>query len=208
MRLRRPLPYGRGSEGSAFRLRSGLQFGADDRQMKRIAPFLLAAVVFGLDQWSKAWIKANYPLSYAEAKIEGFFNLVHAENPGAAFSMFESAPPVIRIGVLVVLAVAIVALIIAALLGRIHLVETQFARLALGLVLGGACGNLFDRIHSGTVTDFLEFYHRGYYFPAFNLADSCIFTGACLMLIDHFASKRPVPAQPTVVSQPSNQLRM
>ena len=167
--------------------------------MRRAAPFLLAAVIFGLDQWSKLWIRANYPLSYAEAKIEGFFNLVHAENPGAAFSMFENAPPLIRVGVLVALACVIVSLIVFALLGRIHLVETQFARLALGLVLGGACGNLIDRIRAGTVTDFLEFYHRGYYFPAFNVADSSIFCGTCLMLLDHFLFHRPnATARPTV----------
>lgn len=157
---------------------------------QRIAPFLLAALILVLDQSSKIWIRANYPLSYAEAKIEGFFNLVHAENPGAAFSMFESAPPVIRIGVLVVLALVIVILIVLALMGRVHLVETQFARMALGLVLGGACGNLFDRIHTGTVTDFLEFYHRSYYFPAFNVADSSIFCGACLMLLDYWIGNR------------------
>jgi signal peptidase II len=160
----------------------------------RLAPFLVAIIVFALDQVSKMWIRANYPLSYAEVKIEGFFNLVHAENPGAAFSMFESAPSIVRVGVLVVLAFVIVAVIVLALLGRIHLVETQFARMALGLVLGGACGNLYDRINAGTVTDFLEFYHRGYYFPAFNLADSCIFCGACLMLIDYTIGHRKASA--------------
>ena len=160
---------------------------------KRIAPFLVAALVFALDQASKIWIRANYPLSYAEAKIEGFFNLVHAENPGAAFSMFESAPPVIRVGVLVALALGIVVLIVWALLGRIRIVDTQFARIALGLVLGGACGNLFDRIHAGTVTDFLEFYRGSYYFPAFNLADSAIFCGACLMLLDYWIGNRSAP---------------
>lgn len=152
----------------------------------RLVPFLLAILIFALDQASKIWVRANYPLSYTEAKIEGFFNLVHAENPGAAFSMFETAPPVIRVGVLVAMAGAIVLLIVAALLGRIQIVETQFARIALGLVLGGACGNLYDRIHAGTVTDFLEFYRGSYYFPAFNVADSAIFCGACLMVLDYW----------------------
>ena len=158
--------------------------------MKRIAPFLLAAVIFALDQASKIWIRGSYPLSYAESKIDGFFNLVHAENPGAAFSMFESAPPMIRIGLLVVLALVIIGLIVAALLGRVQIVDSQFARMALGLVLGGACGNLLDRLRTGTVTDFLEFYRGSYYFPAFNLADSSIFCGACLMLIDYWIGSR------------------
>ena len=175
--------------------------------MKRAAPFLLALLIFALDQASKIWIRANYPLSYAEAKIEGFFNLVHAENPGAAFSMFESAPPVIRVGVLVVLALVIVLAIVAALLGRIQLVETQFARMALGLVLGGACGNLFDRIHAGTVTDFLEFYHKSYYFPAFNVADSSIFCGACLMLLDYWIGGRSVQVSPPVEQVPVEQVK-
>ena len=153
---------------------------------QRLAPFLLAILIFVLDQASKIWVRASYPLSYTEAKIEGFFNLVHAENPGAAFSMFETAPPLIRVGVLIALAAVIVLLIIAALIGRIQIVETQFARMALGLVLGGACGNLYDRIHAGTVTDFLEFYRGSYYFPAFNVADSAIFCGACLMLLDYW----------------------
>lgn len=176
--------------------------------MRRAAPFLLAIPIFALDQASKVWIRAHYPLSFAEAKIEGFFNLVHAENPGAAFSMFESAPPAIRVGLLVALALAIVLMIVAALLGRIHIVETQFARMALGLVLGGACGNLFDRIHAGTVTDFLEFYHKSYYFPAFNVADSSIFCGACLMLLDYWIGGKAAPSPPLPVDQvpaePSN----
>lgn len=173
---------------------------------KRIAPFLLAALIFALDQASKIWIRGNYPLSYTEAKIEGFFNLVHAENPGAAFSMFESAPPLIRVGVLVALALAIVALIVAALLGRVRIVDSQFARMALGLVLGGACGNLLDRVRAGTVTDFLEFYRGTYYFPAFNLADSSIFCGACLMLLDYWigsrAAAQPQPA-PNEIKDPT-----
>lgn len=166
--------------------------------MKRAAPFLLATLIVALDQLSKVWIRSHYPLSYTEAKIEGFFNLVHAENPGAAFSLFETAPPVIRVGVLVALALVIVLLIVAALLGRIQIVETQFARMTLGLVLGGAIGNLFDRIHAGTVTDFLEFYHNTYYFPAFNVADSSIFCGACLLLLDYWlsGSKSAQPALP------------
>ena len=160
---------------------------------KRLAPFLLAILIFVVDQASKIWVRANYPLSYTEAKIEGIFNLVHAENPGAAFSMFENAPPLIRVGVLVALAAVIVLLIIAALLGRLQIVETQFARMALGLVLGGACGTLYDRIHAGTVTDFLEFYRGSYYFPAFNVADSSIFCGACLMLLDYWIGNRNTP---------------
>jgi signal peptidase II len=159
--------------------------------MKKAAPFLLATLVFALDQASKLWIRTNYPLSYVENRIAGFFNLVHAENPGAAFSMFAEAPVYVRTGVLVVTALAIVVLLILALTDRIHLVETQFARMALGLVLGGACGNLFDRIHAGTVTDFLEFYWSRYYFPAFNLADACIFSGACLMVLDYWVGGRP-----------------
>lgn len=161
--------------------------------LKRMLPFLLAALIFFVDQASKIWIRTNYPLAYAESKIEGFFNLVHAENPGAAFSMFESAPALLRVGVLVALALVIVVLIAAALLGRIHIVETQFARMALGLVLGGACGNLLDRIRAGTVTDFLEFYRGSYYFPAFNVADSSIFCGACLMLLDYWIGNRNTP---------------
>ncbi len=166
--------------------------------LRRLAPFLLAIFIFALDQASKIWVRASFPLSYTEAKIEGFFNLVHAENPGAAFSMFETAPVVIRVGVLVALAGVIVLMIVAALLGRIQIVETQFARMALGLVLGGACGNLYDRIHAGTVTDFLEFYRGSYYFPAFNFADSSIFCGACLMLLDYWLGTpvTPVTVEP------------
>ena len=111
--------------------------------------------------------------------------------------MFENAAPVVRITVLVAFALVIVAAIVLALLDRIKLVETQFARLALGLVLGGACGNLLDRVHAGTVTDFLEFYHWGYFFPAFNLADSSIFCGACAMLIDYWMHKTPAVANET-----------
>lgn len=163
--------------------------------MKRSAPFALALLIFVFDQGTKLWIRNHLPLSYAEPKIEGFFNLVHAENPGAAFSMLATAPAWLRQGLLITMAAAIIVGILLALLGRIQIVETQQSRLALGLVLGGASGNLFDRLTAGTVTDFLEFYWRNYYFPAFNVADSAIFCGACLMILDFWlAGKTPDPA--------------
>jgi signal peptidase II len=113
--------------------------------------------------------------------IPGFFNIIHSENPGIAFGMLSNASGVWRDVLLIGFSAAVLVAISAVLLrGQMDAV----LRTGLGFILGGAFGNLYDRIVNGTVTDFLEAHAGQHYFPAFNVADSAITIGACLLLLD------------------------
>jgi signal peptidase II len=144
----------------------------------------LSALVIILDQLSKASI-INH-LSYAESRpIAGFFNLVLAHNQGAAFSFLNEAGGWQR---WLFSLIAIVASIwIIRLLHKQS--EQKLFCFAMAMILGGALGNLIDRVAYGYVIDFLDFYWNTVHFPAFNLADSAISCGAGLLLWDSFVSK-------------------
>lgn len=144
----------------------------------------LAALVIVLDQWSKAAIGSHF--AYGESMtITAFFNLVLAHNQGAAFSFLDDAGGWQR---WLFSALAIIAAVWITLLLRKHRQQKLFC-FALALILGGALGNLIDRIAYGYVVDFLSFHWSGHYFPAFNLADSAITCGAALLLWDSFMTK-------------------
>jgi signal peptidase II len=141
----------------------------------------LAALVIFLDQWSKIAINTHF--LYGESlPVTEFFNLVLAHNEGAAFSMLSHAGGWQR-WFFTAIAMGASAWIVVLL--RKHSAQTLFC-LALALILGGALGNLIDRIALGYVVDFLDFHWSGHHFPAFNLADSAITLGAVLMLWDGF----------------------
>ncbi len=153
-------------------------------------PWLLTAtLVVALDQLSKWLITQDLPLD-ASRPITGYFNLVHIENPGAAFSFLAAAAGWQR-WLFTALGLGASALIVW-LLFR-HRGKTLFS-LALALILGGALGNVADRLVWGHVTDFLDFYvtigGRQWHWPAFNLADSSIFVGAVLLLLDEWRQAR------------------
>ena len=144
----------------------------------------LAGVVIVFDQISKLWISSHF--FYGEnLRITDFFNLVLAHNTGAAFSFLSDAGGWQRWMFSVI---ALVAAVWIVRLLRQYAHETLFC-LALALVLGGALGNLVDRVAYGYVVDFLDFYWNGYHFPAFNIADSAISVGAALLLLDNFKKK-------------------
>ena len=166
--------------------------GAGDKpsRLARLAPFGLSALIFAFDQATKSVIRSSYSELDSQVVIPGFFNIVHAENPGAAFSLLADAPAYVRSGVLIGLAGLVVIAIVLALAGKIALAESKLAKLAFAFILGGAAGNLLDRIVVGTVTDFLEFYAGRYYWPAFNVADSAIFVGAVLLLLDFWRTRK------------------
>lgn len=140
---------------------------------------LLSAVVIILDQLSKHWVVEAF--SFAEIlPVTSFFNLVLAHNSGAAFSFLASAGGWQR---LFFITVATVASAVILYLMRKHARQMLFS-LALSLVLGGALGNLIDRIRWGYVVDFLDFYYGGYHWPAFNVADMAITGGVILLVLD------------------------
>ena len=149
---------------------------------------LLAAVVVGADQLSKWWVRSRLPLGDA-LPLAPFFNLVHAENPGAAFSFLAAADGWQR-WLFTALALGATAVIV------VLLRRPRRALFGAGLacVLGGALGNAIDRLLHGHVTDFLDFYlSRGatqWHWPAFNLADSAIAIGVALLLLDEWRQSR------------------
>ena len=154
---------------------------------QRILPFATAVAVFVLDRITKDLIKTHLSLWDAWNVIPGLFNIVHTENPGIAFGMLSNLANPWRNVFLIGFSMLVLAIISAVLLRMGS--QGQILRTALALVLGGALGNLFDRIVHGTVTDFVELHIGEHYFPAFNVADSAITIGACLLLLDMWYSK-------------------
>ena len=148
---------------------------------RRLFPFLIAAVVVVLDRLTKVIIKAHVSAFDSITVIPGLLNIVHTENPGIAFGMLSNASGAWR-GILLIGFSSAVLIAISAVLLRGQM--DAWLRAGLGFILGGACGNLYDRIVNGTVTDFVEAHAGQHYFPAFNVADSAITVGACLLLLD------------------------
>ena len=145
----------------------------------------VSALVIVLDQLSKLWISSHF--SYGEhLYVFGVFNLVLAHNTGAAFSFLSDAGGMQR---WLFTVIAVVASVWIVWLLRSHQHQKLFA-MALSMILGGALGNLIDRIAYGYVVDFLDFHWGVYHFPAFNLADSAITCGAFLLIIESFMEKK------------------
>jgi signal peptidase II len=145
-----------------------------------------AAIITGvviLDRITKLYILRNFSPWDTKPVIAGFFNIVHAENPGAAFGFLSESPGQWRSMLLVGVSLVVMA-IIGGMLFRPAVKKSVLLETALALVFGGASGNMLDRLFRGTVTDFLQFFFGTYEFPSFNAADSAISVGACLLLID------------------------
>jgi signal peptidase II len=155
---------------------------------QRLFPFLIAAVVVLLDRISKGIIQAHISAYDTVTVIPGLFNIVHTENPGIAFGMLATLTGVWRDVLLIGFSSAVL-IAISAMLLRPTSQRDFLLRIALGFILGGAFGNLYDRIVNGTVTDFVEVHAGSHYFPAFNIADSAITVGACLLLLDMWWAK-------------------
>lgn len=147
----------------------------------------IAAIVLVFDQVTKWYIRRTVGLYESIVVLDSFFHITHVRNAGGAFSLFAEAPSALRLPFLVLVSIAAV----VALLIFVRRVEpTQRLLLfGLGAILGGAFGNLVDRILSGEVTDFLDFHWRGWYWPAFNVADSFISTGMVILLLYSFLER-------------------
>lgn len=151
--------------------------------------FAIASLLcFAADQASKIWIDTH--LTYADriSVIEGFFYLTHVRNPGAAFSTFVDLQPTVRLTFFISVSLAAIAIIFS--FYRKLAPRDRLSALALGLILGGALGNLVDRITRGEVVDFLHFrLWTGYSWPDFNFADSFIVVGVALLVLELLASE-------------------
>jgi signal peptidase II len=147
-------------------------------------PFVIASLVILADRISKMSIHRSLSLFDSVSIIPGWLRIVHTENPGAAFGFLAEGNPYLRGAVLVGISTVVLVFVASALWGRGSSFTGIGVRLGLSLVLGGAVGNLYDRVAHGTVTDFIEVYHGLWSFPAFNVADSAITVGAILLLMD------------------------
>ena len=161
----------------------------------RRLPWLLAlsALIIVADRLTKVWVAARIPIGGAIPVIHHFLRITHWTNDGAAFSLFaESTSPHLIRWILVgfSLAAALAVLIALVRLGD-HFTLTT---VALALILAGALGNVHDRILYGSVVDFIEVHIFSYHWPDFNVADSSIVTGACLLLLDSILPKKHTQA--------------
>jgi signal peptidase II len=151
--------------------------------------FLIAFIVVLMDRLSKLAVEHKIPLHDGIQIIPGFFRLTHLENRGAAFGLFADSPSEWKVAILVLFSVVALVVVSVLLWKSGHAMSTTGVGLAL--ILGGAIGNLWDRLSAGHVTDFLLFYVRDYQWPAFNVADSAIVIGAGLLVVEILFSKTP-----------------
>lgn len=153
------------------------------RATLRFLYFSVSAVVILGDRLTKLFIARYVELNFGIINvIPNFFAITHVENAGAAFSLFADWPQRVRVPLLV--GFSSVAMIVVCYLLWNSAAKFSWTGLALAFILGGAVGNLYDRIVFGRVTDFLHFYIGNHMWPDFNLADSAILCGATLLFVD------------------------
>jgi signal peptidase II len=160
----------------------------------------IAAAIIGLDRWTKHILAQKLTLYHTISIIPGFFSLTHVRNRGAAFSILADSSSPLRTVFLIAFS-AISVLILIWLIWKPGQLRTTTG-VALALILGGAAGNLFDRIAYGEVVDFLLFYFRQWDWPAFNVADSAIVIGGLLLIFEAlFPEKRTATSPPEIANQ-------
>ena len=154
-----------------------------------IAVFALAGAVVALDQVTKAVVLDRLPLGVPVSVLDGLLNLTLVMNPGLAFGLLGTVPRGWR---WVVAALSLVALAVLARVAlRVLPVGGWLGRVAIGLIFGGAVGNLIDRARFGAVVDFVDAHWRGWHWPAFNAADSAITVGVVLLAFRLLTDRTP-----------------
>lgn len=146
----------------------------------------IAIIIIAIDQWSKIYaFSILSELDPPVIEVTSFFNLVMVRNYGVSFGMFNN----INNGRIILSLVAI--LIVLFMMFWLYKSEKKFESLAISFVIGGAIGNIIDRVIIGSVADFLDFHISGFHWPAFNVADTAICIGVVMLLIDSFFEKKP-----------------
>jgi len=147
--------------------------------MRRLLPYqlfwLVLIVTFASDQITKHWIHTRLDLIERITVIDGFFWIVHVHNPGAAWGILSGHGWLLS-------TLALCALVAIFLYREALEIKTTYMQVVFGLICSGILGNLIDRLRFGYVIDFLDFLFGTYHWPAFNIADSCIFCGVALHL--------------------------
>ncbi|HUI78850.1 MAG TPA: signal peptidase II [Bryobacteraceae bacterium] len=154
----------------------------------RLKAYGAAAAVFAVDRLTKWLIETHVSFLDTLRVIPGFFDIVHAQNRGIAFSLFSDSSSEWRSFVLPLFAL-VAAIVVAGILWRPERLD-RLSLAGFSLILGGAVGNLFDRIVWGRVTDFLDVYVGDYHWPTFNVADSAVVIGSGLLLLELVRPKR------------------
>ena len=150
----------------------------------------IGVAILVLDQLTKLLVRTQIALHDSIEIVPGFLNLVHVRNTGAAFGFLNDVD--LGYKQLLMTTVAVVALLAIGLYAWRVGSRERLARAGLALILGGAGGNLIDRALVGYVVDFVDVYWRSYHFWAFNVADSAITVGACLLILDMFVATNDV----------------
>jgi signal peptidase II len=159
----------------------------------------VALMVIGLDQLTKLAILNYFNGSSEIVSVTSFFNLLLTWNKGVSFGMFNSGAEI------TVLVLTIFPIVITLVLGVwLWQTTTKLLALGLGLIMGGALGNIIDRIRFGGVIDFLDFHVVNYHWPAFNIADSAITLGVALLLIDSWYLKSEAPKKLNLKDEVNN----
>jgi signal peptidase II len=148
----------------------------------------LSALVIALDRVTKIWVSCHIEQGSAITVIPRVFRISHVLNSGAAFSMFTDSPHPERTRWMLTAFSLLAAVVVLAVLLRVGR-RITLTSLSMALVLGGAIGNVWDRLRTGTVVDFLEVHIIHYHWPDFNVADSAIVIGGILLLLDSLRSK-------------------
>jgi len=151
----------------------------------------IPAAVAVADQLTKTVVLATVPLGDSVTVIPGLASLTHVQNPGVAFGLLSRVD--LPFQTLLTSGLALLALGGIAYYARHLRPNETLARVGLSLILGGAIGNLIDRLRAGYVVDFIDVYRGAWHFWAFNLADACITIGAVLVFLDLLLVKRDVP---------------
>jgi len=155
--------------------------------MNATAFYIIALAIALLDQISKFYVQGTLRLGQVVPVIPSFFNLTHVLNPGAAFGFLSGAPAAIRHPLFT--AISIFAVLFIIYYRARHRQMRLLPSVGLACILGGAVGNLIDRLRLGMVVDFLDFYYGAYHWPAFNVADSAITIGVALMVLEILADR-------------------
>jgi signal peptidase II len=154
--------------------------------------------VVALDQATKLWVAGRMDLFESIPIVPGFFSITYVRNPGAAFGMFSEAHGLLRMGFLVSVSLVAVVMLTVFFLKSPH--AERVSRVAAVLVMGGALGNLIDRVRFGEVIDFLDVFVGRLHWPAFNVADSAITIGIGMFIVSAWRERemrrRPAPAHP------------
>jgi signal peptidase II len=159
-------------------------------RFRKLRYLLVSLAVIVLDQWTKWLVEAYLPHHATQPVVPGFFNLTHVRNSGVAFGLFASDGSGGGGGWLLTV-LGLGALVAVGLYFWYTPSRDRVLLVALALVVGGAVGNLIDRVSSGAVTDFLDVYVGLHHWPSFNVADSAISIGIVLMAIDSFRPRHP-----------------